>query len=110
MTGQQPREGFGTSPSDAGDVNADGVPDLVVGAWQNSEAAPAGGKVTLFSGKDGQLLDAWTCRQSSDTFGFDAVGLGDVDDDGHIDFLLTSAWSPALGPRTGRVFIIAGGE
>jgi hypothetical protein len=31
-----------------------------------------------------------------------------VDGDGGADFLVTSAWSPIKGPRTGRVFILAG--
>ncbi len=102
-------EGLGTSPSDAGDVDGDGIGDLVIGAWQNSEGAPSGGKVYLYSGVGkGKLLRSWTCRQSGDTLGFDATGIGDVNDDGKIDFLLTSAWSNAKGPKTGRVFIVSG--
>ena len=69
---------------------------------------PSGGKVYLYSGASGKQLAAWTCKQQGDTFGFDATGLGDVDGDGAIDFLLTSAWSPVHGPKTGRVFIFAG--
>lgn len=108
LKGTHAGEGFGTSPADAGDVNGDGVGDLVVGAWQNREKARSAGKVYLHSGKDGKLLTTWTCRQQDDTFGFDAIGIGDVDGDGTVDFLLTSAWSPARGPKTGRVFVVAG--
>ncbi|MDA7977853.1 MAG: FG-GAP-like repeat-containing protein [Pirellulales bacterium] len=108
VKGVQPGEGLGTSISDAGDANGDGIGDLVVGAWQNKEGAPSGGKVYLYSGADGALLTTWTCLQQGDTFGFDAQGIGDVDGDGRVDFLLTSAWSPARGPKTGRVLIIAG--
>ena len=104
-------EGLGTSPSDAGDVDSDGIGDLVIGAWQNPEASQSGGKVYLYScGSDGKLLRSWTCKQSGDTLGFDACGIGDVDGDGHIDFLLTSAWSNAKGQKTGRVFIVAGDD
>lgn len=108
IKGTQAGEGFGTSPSDAGDVNGDGVGDLVVGAWQNRDKARSAGKVYLHSGKDGKLLTTWTCRQQDDTFGFDAIGIGDVDGDGAVDFLLTSGWSTARGPKTGRVFVVAG--
>ena len=106
--GKVAREGLGTSPSDAGDVNGDGIGDLVIGAWQNGEGASSGGKCYLYSCSDGKLLASWTCKQSGDTLGFDACGIGDVDGDGHIDFLLTSAWSNAKGSKTGRVFIVAG--
>ena len=104
-------EGLGTSPSDAGDVDGDGIGDLVVGAWQNAEGSPSGGKVYLYSAAgSGRLLRTWTCKQSGDTLGFDACGIGDVDGDGHVDFLLTSAWSNAKGLKTGRVFIVAGDD
>lgn len=108
IAGSHAGEGLGTSPSDAGDVNGDGVGDLIVGAWQNSEKARSAGKVYLYSGVNGKILSTWTCCQQDDTFGFDAVGLGDVNGDGRIDFLLSSAWSIARGPKTGRVFIVDG--
>ena len=108
IAGQQPGEGLGTSPSDAGDIDGDGVGDLAVGAWQHASGAPSGGRVTLYRGTDGQPLATWTCNQQGDTFGFDSVGIGDVDGDGVGDLLITSAWANVRGARTGRVFVIAG--
>lgn len=109
IKGSHPGEMLGTSVSDAGDVDGDRVGDLVVGAWQNAQAAASGGKVYLISGATGKTITAWTCKQGGDTFGFDAQGIGDVDGDGKIDFLLTSAWSSVKGAKTGRVYIFAGG-
>jgi len=108
LTGEAANDGFGIGPADAGDVNHDGYDDLIIGAWQHSSAASSGGKVYLYSGKDGSLMRAYTCRIPGDTFGFDATGIGDVDGDGVIDFLVTSAWSGINGFHSGRVFIISG--
>ncbi len=109
LTGETAGEGFGIGPAAAGDVDGDGRADLIVGAWQYAEAAVSGGRATLYSGKDGRTLKAWTCKVPGDTFGFDAVGMGDVDRDGTIDLLVTSAWSGIHGYHSGRVFLISSG-
>lgn len=108
LSGEAAGDGFGIGPADAGDVDKDGHDDLIVGAWQHAGAAASGGKVYLYSGKDGTLKRGITCRVPGDTFGFDATGIGDVDGDGTIDFLLTSAWSSINGFRSGRMFIVSG--
>jgi len=46
---------FGTSVNAAGDVNADGYADLIVGALQ-SKGQTAPGYAKIFSGKDGKVL------------------------------------------------------
>ena len=109
LTGENAGDGFGTSPSMAGDVDGDGRADLIVGAWQYSNAAMSGGKAYLYSGRDGRSLKTYTCRTPGDTFGFDAVGLGDVDGDGTVDLLITSGWSGVNGHHSGRVFVISSG-
>ncbi|MGE5278527.1 MAG: FG-GAP-like repeat-containing protein [Acidobacteriota bacterium] len=108
-TGETAGEGFGIGPASAGDVDGDGHADLIVGSWQYAGAAVSGGRASLYSGKDGRLLRTYTCRIPGDTFGFDAVGMRDVDGDGTIDFLITSAWSGIHGFHSGRMFILSSG-
>ena len=75
QAGQTAGEGFGTSASNAGDVDGDGRADLIVGSWQYSVEAGSGGRAYLYSGKTGGLVKTFTCRTPGDTFGFDAVGM-----------------------------------
>jgi hypothetical protein len=107
LTGEHSGDGFGIGSAQAGDVDGDGLDDLIIGAWRSSQGAPSAGKCYLFSG-DGTLLEEYVCTAAGAAFGFDAVGMGDLDGDGGQDFLVTSAWSDAKGKKTGRAFVIAG--
>jgi hypothetical protein len=109
LTGETAGEGFGTSASQAGDLDGDGHADVAVGAWQYAGAATSGGRVYLHSGRDGRLLRTMTCRIPGDTLGFDSVGIGDVDGDGTHDLLVTSGYSGVSGYRSGRVFVVSSG-
>ena len=108
LTGERAGEALGTSASRAGDVDGDGRADLAVGSWQFGGEAWSGGKITIFSGRDGHVIRTITGRVPGETLGFDSVGIGDVDGDGAVDFLVTSAYSLVNGPRSGRVYVVAG--
>lgn len=109
LTGETAGEGFGTCPAKAGDVDGDGRADLIVGAWQYAGAAVSGGRVSLYSGRDGHRMRTYTSRVPGETLGFDAQGMGDIDGDGTVDFLVTSGWSGVHGHHSGRVFVISSG-
>ena len=108
LSGEHAGDGFGIGSADVGDVNRDGYADLLIGAWQYSRVAQSGGKVYLYSGKDGTVMRTITGRIPGETLGFDATGIGDVDGDGTIDFLITSSWSNVKGFRSGRMWVISG--
>lgn len=108
LTGENAGDGFGIGSADVGDVNRDGFADLLIGAWQYSRVAPSGGRVYLYSGRDGSVMRTITGRIPGETLGFDATGIGDVDGDGVIDLLITSSWSNIHGFQTGRMFVISG--
>ncbi|MDQ2670373.1 MAG: VCBS repeat-containing protein, partial [Gemmatimonadota bacterium] len=108
LEGEAPGEGFGVGSARAGDVNGDGHDDIVAGAWQHASAAPSGGRIYVYSGRDGSLLRTITGKIPGETLGFDATGTGDVNGDGKLDLLVTSAWSIVSGAQSGRVYVVSG--
>ncbi len=106
LAGEATGDGFGIGTAEAGDVDGDGCDDLLIGAWQNDEGAPGGGKCYLYSGKSGALLATYTCATAGETFGFDTTGLGDMDNDGKLEFLITNAYSWVAGRQSGRILVL----
>ena len=93
--GEHANDQFGWVAEDAGDVNGDGVNDVITSApfWQ-VDGKPAG-RVYLYSGKSGALLASHD-GAPGDLLGMAVSGIGDVDGDGFADY---AAGAPQ--PRTG---------
>jgi len=100
-------EGFGPGRG-IPDVNGDGHADVIVAGYTNSEGASFAGKAYLFSGRSGALLRTMTATLEGDNFGVDALAVGDVNDDGKADFLVTAVGLSFYGLDHGRAYVIAG--
>lgn len=96
----RPGDGVGPGRS-AGDVNNDSYDDIIVGFWTNSTGAGTAGKAVVYSGRTGAKMRSITSTTAGENMGFDAVGLGDVNGDGKIDFLVSAA-------TQNRVYLVAG--
>ena len=99
-TGSAGGEGLGPG-REAGDVDGDGLGDLAIGSYTSSDGAPQAGKVEIFSGVDGSLVRRITSTTAFENLGFDTVGVGDLNDDGVPDLLISAASGD-------RVYVVAG--
>ena len=75
FNGDSPDDRFGSSVSGAGDVNGDGVPDLIVGAYRDdNNGLTDSGMARIFSGSDGSILYSLNGESACDGFGFPGAG------------------------------------
>jgi hypothetical protein len=90
LDGAGAKEGRGPG-REAGDLNGDGVTDLVIGSYLSRDGARDGGRFDVFSGADGTILATVVGTIPGAQLGYDAVGLGDVDGDGVPDVAVSAA-------------------
>ena len=121
MSGAAASDQAGFSVAAAGDVNADGFADIIVGAYSaDSNGANAGTSYVVFGkgggfsnidlstlhGPDGFLINGAAAGEIS---GYSVAGAGDVNGDG-FDDVIVGAWranAPAI--QTGAAYVVFGG-
>lgn len=109
----QPLANFGASITCLGDVNADGVPDIAVGApFQGVGNNPNQGKMYVFSGRTGHLLYRVSDPRPQRNAYFGALfvtSTDDVNNDGVPDFVAAAPGESVNGvPNAGAAYIFEG--
>jgi hypothetical protein len=102
---------FGSSVGDAGDVNADGYGDIIVGAYRFDGLQADAGAAVVFLGSAGGLgAPGWSAvgRQAGAFFGVSAAGAGDVNGDGASDVIVGAFWHTFQLFQEGGVFVFHG--
>jgi hypothetical protein len=113
LTGVTANDRFGTAVASAGDVNGDGLDDVIVGASFNDAAGNSAGRAYVFLGGRGATFDATfdqalTGAAASDFFGDAVAGAGDVNGDGFDDIIVGAFGNDAGGNEAGRAYIYMG--
>ncbi len=75
---------FGLSVSDAGDIDGDGIGDVIIGA----DGEGIGGHAHVYSGRDGSQLYLFSIGEVIAEFGTSVAGVGDIDADGFDDVVV----------------------
>jgi len=109
VTGEAIVDGLGNAVSSAGDVNADGFDDILIGARSNDTNGTQAGRAYIFNGPltgpHGALeADAIISGDPFDELGWSVAPAGDVNGDGFGD-VLVGAWMADL---VGQAFLFLG--
>ncbi len=107
----------GYSVSSAGDVDGDGLDDLLVGADGNGDGGSDAGKAYLVLGSSlgststldlSQADHGFVGEGTDDHAGNSVSNAGDVDGDGLDDLLVGADWNDDGGPAAGKAYLILG--
>lgn len=104
---------FGHCVRGVGDVTGDGRADFLVGAPRavtlgtNPTGLP--GYARLFSGRDGAPMHTFVGSDPDDQFGVSLGAIGDLDGDGHVEFLFGACEDVPGQTRPGYAVVVPGG-
>ncbi len=101
---------LGLSVASAGDVNGDGRPDFIVGAFvADPGGLNAAGSAYVYSGATGLLLYQMDGTTAGDVFGARVAGGGDVNGDGKADFIIGAKLADPGGfSNAGSAYVYSG--
>ena len=122
INGQGASDNSGRSVSSAGDVNGDGLADLIVGAYKSDPTAGlnAGRSYVVFGKSDGTVINLSAVavgtggfvingQAAGDWSGYSVSSAGDVNGDGLADLIVGASHSgPLAGTEAGRSYVVFG--
>ncbi len=115
--GEAAEDTAGYSVSNAGDVDGDGLDDLLIGAHANDDGGSNTGKAYLVLGASlgaDTVIDladadyAFLGEEDVDYAGQSVASAGDVDGDGLDDFLVGALYNNDGGPDAGKAYLVLG--
>jgi hypothetical protein len=108
VLGQHTGDHFGAAVAGGGDINGDGVPDLLVGVPYADLTATNAGAVQVLSGLDGSPLLTVPGSTTWELFGQVVASLRDISGDGVPDFVVGVPGWDGNGADAGKVVVVSG--
>lgn len=110
VKGDKANDHLGKAVAGAGDVDADGFADVIVGAPQSDPGGRVdAGSALVVSGQTAQLIDKFQGPTAFDELGTDVDGLGDINGDGYGDLIVGVPFAdPSAITDSGSAFVISG--
>ena len=113
----------GRSVSSAGDVNDDGIADLIIGAWQADPNGDSSGQSYVVFGKSTDFSPTLDLSSLDSTNGFVINGIaegdnsgrsissaGDINGDGIADLIIGAPYADSNGESSGQSYVVFGGK
>ncbi len=107
--GDTANDRFGRAIKGAGDVNADGYQDFIIGA-EYDDAWPGNGAVYVYSGANGSLLYQLLGDLDASDFGESVDVAGDVNGDGYSDIIVGDSRAELAGIDVGAAHVFSGAD
>ena len=98
---------LGASVDAIGDLDGDGITEIIVGADGDNTAGPQAGSIRVVSGATRAVIHNLFGPGTSQ-FGSDVAGGGDVDGDGCPDFVVGARLADIGGNNSGSAFVYSG--
>ncbi len=118
IAGKAASDRFGEEVSGAGDLNDDGIHDVMIGALLNGDNGSGSGAAFLLYGSpslsssyrlNGEGVDVtFQGKAANSYFATSVSGVGDVNNDGFPDFLFGEGYNDDLAADAGQAYIVFG--
>jgi hypothetical protein len=110
LKSKQAEAGFGISVALAGDVNADGYSDILVGAYKYDNGQIDEGAAFLYHGSffNFNTPEILECNQAGAMMGYAVAGAGDINADGTSDVIVGARFYHDGEINEGAVFVYSG--
>lgn len=117
FTGEGVDDNAGTAVNSAGDVNADGYDDILIGASNNSDGADSAGAAYVIYGKASNFSGTISLAQADAQFnglaeyewaGFNLASAGDANNDGYDDIIIGAFGDDNAGAQAGAAYLLFG--